>query len=434
MDLEAQLDSLLERLEETDPVSVPTDLRHQPPEPEPPAPVAPVPEPAEPVAEASQAQPEPLAASEDAVVPEQAADGDAQPPPAAAADPVSAQDAQPVSTQEAQPDAGQETGQVNEAVKGNDPESIASMASGLLDQQIDATIDAATAPSDQGDGGAEPQASAEPAEPEKAQAESKPSGSLSEDDLASQIQGLLNDVQGKDKDATPPQEPVAAAEPAAGAEAPPAAPPEAEPVEAVADAATEAPSETGAVSIDQIDEMLADSAAQAIQKEAPPVSRVPGTDEVLAAQDEAEAKAQQDAQAQEPTEPQPATPVPAQPQPVGEAAQAKPEPVQSQGASAADVAKELNEDAQAQPAEPAPVPVGDPEPQAQPVGVAQATPAEVVIKTGNLHKAEHALRRVCGTINRPLKRLSPEMRDAVGYVGVLTTAVAMFVIAFGMLF
>lgn len=433
MDLEAQLDSLLKRLEETDPASVPTDLRHQPPEPEAPVPEPAEPTPAEPVAEASQAQPEPPAAGEDAVVPEQAAAEDAQPPPATAADPVSAQDAQPVSTQEAQPDAGQKTGQVNEAVKGNDPESIASMASGLLDQQIDATINAATAPSDQGDGGAEPQASAEPAEPQKAQAEPKPSVSLSEDDLAGQIQGLLDEVQKKDKDTIPPREPVAA-EPAAGAEAPPAAPPEAEPVEAVADAATEAPSETGAVSIDQIDEMLADSAAQAIQTEAPPVSRVPGTDEVLAAQDEAEAKAQQDAQAQEPTEPQPATPVPAQPQPVGEAAQAKPEPVQSQGASAADVAKELNEDAQAQPAEPAPVPVGDPKPQAQPVGVVQATPAEVVIKTGNLKKAEHALRRVCGTINRPLKRLSPEMRDAVGYVGVLTTAVAMFVIAFGMLF
>ena len=44
------------------------------------------------------------------------------------------------------------------------------------------------------------------------------------------------------------------------------------------------------------------------------------------------------------------------------------------------------------------------------------------------------LYRICGKINRPLGRLSPEMRDTVGYVGVVTTALGFFIFLHGLLF
>jgi nicotinate-nucleotide--dimethylbenzimidazole phosphoribosyltransferase len=464
LDLEAQLDALLTRLEETDPQSVPADLRKHPPEPAEPVAETPKPEAVSQEAVSEEAVSEGVAAQEPVA---QAADAEAaQPQPVTAGEPAIAQDAtqdvmqdathgaaQDVAQDTAQ-DGGQPSGQAGEAVINDEPQPVAATASDLLDQQIDDTIDAATAPADPGSDSAEPQTPAQPPEPAEAQAGSGSAGSLSEDDLASQIQGLLNEVQEKGVDAIPPGEPDGAPDPTAGAQAeaqteaqadtPPAvdgvqataavdgaeAPPAMEAVEVKADPAQGAASaQDRDVPIDQIDEMLAKSAEQAIQQEAPPAPQVPGTDEVLAAQAEAEARDRLEAEARRGPEP-----TPVQPDPAGEAVAVEPQPVPIQGASAADVAKELDEDTQAPPAEPAPVSEAQPQ-AAAPVAVEQAAPAAVVVvKTGHLRKAERALRLVCGKVNRPLNRLSPEMRDTVGYIGVVTTGLALFIFVYGLLF
>ena len=307
------------------------------------------------------------------------------------------------------------------------------MASNLLDQQIEATIESASSltgakPADVGTG--EDQGQAEPDEPAVEASRPKTSKPLSDNELGDQIQALLNDVQ------TQQAQPLAASPPAASESEPP-------PVTAeVATQADEAP-EAGVVSIQQIDAMLAESAEQAIEAEPDPSERVPGTDEIFAAEQQAEAQAAEararvtaeaeaqalasSAQAEAAHEPVP-QPVPAEPQP---------QPTQSFSADADDVARELDEEPQPAPSpSPAASPVEAVIPQAEPASVQEVShePAEAVVPQANLKKAELAMLHLCGTINRPLNRLSPEMRDLVGWVGVVTVGLGFFVLLYGVLF
>jgi hypothetical protein len=68
------------------------------------------------------------------------------------------------------------------------------------------------------------------------------------------------------------------------------------------------------------------------------------------------------------------------------------------------------------------------------VSIGEEQDVAVVTKPGNLHKAERAMFHLCRTVNRPLNRLSPEMRDNIGYVGVLTTGLGLFWVLFGVIF
>jgi ribonuclease E len=468
IDLEAQLDELLRQLEEVDPETVPADYRKNiPDEPVADEPVVPEPVAAEPV----EAEPAPVA-------PEMSADQIAGLVAAeATADPAGA--------------GGEETVEAAapaDTAKGLDVDEVASLAASLLDQQIDATIESSASGAEQKEAqtsaaaAGAPQASAgEEAKPkavtpfneddlasqienllkapeesaaaapavETAGDEAKPKTfkAVDEDELTSQIEGLLNNVQNKDGDATPAmaQEPaeksaedvtqsvVAEAMAEAAASPEPVAAEQAEsPTTAPEEMTAEDPADTGAVSIDQIDAMLAESAEQAIEH-GPEVDPdvPPGTDELLAeqakAEQEAEARAQADRDAAAPvavTEPESEAEPESAPAPKPVAA-AEPQAV---GASAADVAQELDADAQAADET---IP-HDEDAEAVLQGEAQMEP--VVIRQSGLKKAELALRLTCGKINRPLNRLSPEMRDTVGYAGVLTTAMAFFFIIFGVIF
>ncbi len=431
MDLEAQLDDLLNRLEEVDPETVPADLRKNPP--------------AEPVA------PEPIEAQ-------------------AAEEPEPVEGVQVVGEASVDEPAPTDPGSQGQ---GLDLESIASMASDLLNQQIDATIESSAgdadpkvssapdSPTDSESAQAPEPAVVESAAPESAAVEAskpEPLVPLGEDDLASQIQGLLNEVQTQGAGAIADKEPAAAvAEEAPSADesqavaedvvdestdvkTPTAAvePAEAAGVEA---GASDPDPNAGAVSIDQIDAMLADSAEQAIEHGPAPATDIPpGTDEVLAAQakaeQEAEARAKADRDAAELPGAQTSEPQP-EPEPVAESVAepvaVEPQPVEAIGASAEDVAKELDEEAQ-----PAAVAVPADE-LAEPVSAETAfadepQAGEVVIRQSRLKKAERRMLQICGRVNRPLSGLSPEMRDTVGYAGVLTTAVAMFMVLYGVLF
>jgi len=44
------------------------------------------------------------------------------------------------------------------------------------------------------------------------------------------------------------------------------------------------------------------------------------------------------------------------------------------------------------------------------------------------------LRRVCATVNRPMGKLSPEMRNTVGYIGLATLANASLLLVYRVLF
>jgi hypothetical protein len=188
------------------------------------------------------------------------------------------------------------------------------------------------------------------------------------------------------------------------------------------DRATEAfssdSSDAGAVSIEQIDAMLAESAEQAIEQEPEPVDEVPGTDEILAAQ-ALEEDAQQQAQEQPIAPPRAET---KKPEPAPEPA---PQPV---GATASDVADELDEDDLPTPAAATPARAYQPDPDDA------FEPAAVVIHESALKNAEQRLLFICGKINRPLNRLSPEMKDTVGWVGVVTLGFSLVVILYGLVF
>ena len=396
--LEAQLDALLSELEAVDPQSVPADLRKNTEESEP-----------TPVEPESQAQPVP------------------EPVPQPA--PIAAED-----TSQADLPPKQEL----------EHESIASMASNMLDKQIEATIEAASGVTESTD--TQPQATAD--EPAPA-SEPKPSDGLSEDALGDQINALLNDVQAQSTqtEAAPEPEPA----PVAEAEPTPEQIPEPAPVQTQPVAATPAdtdegtaesgePTDAGAISIQQIDAMLAESAEQAIETEPEAGEHVPGTDEILATQAQAEAS-EVEAQATAASEAQ-AIEASAEPQPTPE-----PTPVQSFEAGADDVARELDEDVQPQPvaAEPAPAPAASAvfeaaveETSQAPAGEARPDetpkPPAVVVDEAGLKKAEHTLLRICGKINRPLYRLSSEMRDLVGWVGVVTLGLGLFMFLFGLIF
>jgi len=387
LSLDEQLDALIKRLEEVEPSLVPADLRQNPPqEPTPAQEPAPEPQPAaEPVtAEATPDTPEEPDAPQDAgleaqldtllneISPETPAATEQEPAP------------KPV-----------------EAVKAVDTEvdldSVEQLASDLIDQQIDS----ATQPDKQ---------------PEETEAKPTESVTLSEDDLSSQIESLLKDAQLTGSGEAPPAEPVKAEPPAAEAE-----PKLAQTVPQTPDTSADpAPAEgSGSASIEQIDAMLADSAEQAIEKASTETvaetPRVPGTDEVLAQQ----AKAEEEAQAQKQSAEPPTPPETA--------------PVQTAGATAEDVARELDEDAEASPQKTPEQAQTVTEPQ-QPAEVGAPTEVTAVTKPGNLRKAERAMFYLCKTINRPANFLSPEMRDNIGYVGVLTTAVGCFVLLYGVLF
>ncbi len=413
MDLEAQLDDLLHRLEEVDPESVPADLRQHKPE--------------EPVVEPVAAEPkEPEVVEAEAVAEPVAAETEAK--SEAEAEAEAEMIAQQVATDAVNPEAVVEKSDTGGKEKESagigeslDLDALGSMVTDLLDKQIDSKIEAACEP--------EP----EPTPAAGIEEEAKPEAvvAVSEDDLASQIQGLLDDVQAKGVDAVTSKEPEAqAAQDVTEPE-----PVEPEPVETMAgtEEATsqaESPEDAGAVSIDQIDAMLAESAEQAIEHGPEVEAGVPGTDEVLAAEakaeQEAEARAQAKRESAEQVVPEPVSET--EPEPISAT---EPQAVEAIGASAADVANELDEEAQAVgvsiPADEAGEPVS-----AEPVGV--DVPEAVIINHSGLKKAEHALLQVCGKINRPLNGLSPEMRDTVGYAGVVTTALAMFMFIYGVLF
>jgi hypothetical protein len=368
--LEAQLDELIGDLEAVDPQSVPPDLRKNKSEPE---------------AEPAPAAPEPVEAAQD----------EPQPVPAV-------------------PEASDEAG--SPPKQELDIESVASMAANLLDQQIESTIESASQVKDDA-----------PAEPVPATPEPAVSGATSNDELGDQIQALLDDIQSQG--AEPEPEPAAAEEPQ-----PEPAPAEPQPVAAAP--VDEPDADSGAVSIEQIDAMLAESAEQALESEPEAPEHVPGTDEILAAQAEAEAaeaaaKASVEAEAGAIEE---ATP---------------PQPAQAFEAGAEDVARELDADEQAEPAPAAAEPQASDvfasaaEPQAEPTAEAvpesAAEPAEteapaVVVDKSALQRAERSMLRVCYRINRPVQRLSPEIRNTVGYVGVLTTGVGAVLFLYGVLF
>ncbi len=413
LDLEAQLDKLLADLEETDPESVPADLRQHS------DPVDDQPEPE---------TPDEVVAETDAA-PEPTEPPDESPEPAVAEADVASQ---------TEPEK-----------QGVDLESIASMASNLLDQQIQNTIESASELIDSGDTEQAPEsaktddvaAAATTETPTPADASSSATDEPSEsgiDALGGQIDSLLKDMLSQDNQ---PQADEAKAE--AVDESPP---------QPTADVPS-APDETGGaagVSIEQIDAMLADSAEQAIEQESDQ-SPVPGTDEILAAQAAEEAKAAEAKAEADSAQAAPEAEVETAAEP--ETAETESQPAQAFEAGAEDVARELAEDAQASPAETASEPAQTQEP-AETVASEPATsqadssevfaesaempeaeiPADVVINASALKKAEQSMLVICGKINRPLYRLSPEMRDTVGYVGVLTTAIALFLTIYGLLF
>lgn len=433
MNLEAQLDALLRRLEKVDPATLPADLRKAPAES-----AAKVPQPnsetesvTEPISETPTPTPDP--------------DAQTAPP-----DPIVAS-AKPTQAQDGEKKVISKTSDA-------DLESIAAMADNLIDQQINQTPQAASTPDQQAtpqaaQGTDEPspddkppasalspvQAQADESDKPQASAEPPPPAapvSLSEDDLANQIESLLNNVKEQGADAVPPAKPdqpaqAAKPEPVAADQPPTASPetPSEVPQPAAVDQAPPQASTTdGTASIKDIDSMLAASAQQAIEQDSgevetsEPPTQVPGTDELLAAQSKAELQQAAPQPTEVPAEPQTTAPQPAQ------------APGVTAGATAQDVAAELNEDEQQQPTEPVVAAGDDPQTDAQPAPTDQAQDLTVVIKPGHLRKAERALCHVCGTINKPLGQFSPETRDTVGYVGVVTMAMAIFWIAFGVLF
>ncbi len=447
MDLESQLDSLLERLEEADPKTVPADLRH-PPEELQPAEAATEPAP-EPVAESVPSQPEP----------------DAKPPSEEPAPQPVGESPQPAAAMVDPADSGVDE-KPAKPTGGFDLDTIAAMAADLLNNQVDQTIDAASKPADpapapqQADGPAQPVAestddapstepvAATPDEPAKPQPSSDQpdakAASLTEDDLAGQIQSLLNDVKQQDQAPAPPAETDKPAEPVAEAPSQPDTPQAQE--QAVVDQSPDtdadqvpepAQAEEPAVSIDQIDSMLAESAEQAIEQDADEAgepteaAHVPGTDEVLASQAQAEERAELEAKAQAELSAQAST----QDQAPAPADEPQPAAVPSAGATAQDVAAELDQDAQAVPVAAEVADAGDSQgDETEPQPVSAAPSPAVVIKQGNLAKAERTLRKVCGVINSPLRRVSPELRDTVGYVSILILGSALSLLAFGLLF
>ena len=534
MDLEAQLDHLLNDLEEVEPDAVPVDLRKnkppetpQPPEAaEPPESAEPEPAPVDAGADAQTA--EPAAAAEDAAAAEAPAEQglSADTIAAMASDLLDSQidstiEAASVDAAPEEPAAAPENPEVSQTVQhepepvpvdaGPEPEPIKPLSEDELASQLDSLLtqvqNPTAVPTEPGVGSPV----SESTEAEEAAAEAvtesqtpEPAKSLSEDDLASQLDSLLAEVKNPDaakasagevadavetagaaaaepETATPAkslseddlasqldslltqaQNPTAAAE-AASTDEPTAGAAEAdidsaEPAEVVASTDTAAEDEDAStVSIDQIDAMLAETAEQAIEHgPAPETDIPPGTDEVLAAQakaeEEAEARAQADRDAAEPVpvpaeaasapEPEPVpVPVPveaSEPEPV--AVEPQPVPVEAGavaagGASAADVANELDNDAQAS---------GQPDD-----GLAEAAFAEpfqgedgheavddgqVHVNHSGLKKAEFALLMICSKVNKPLNRLSPEMRDSVGYAGLATTGLAFFMLIYGVLF
>ena len=360
------------------------------------------------------------------------------------------------------PEAGAEASTESDA-----PKTVASLSEDDLASQLDTLL---TQVQNQGAVPAEPSAEApvseaveptavEAGEVPEAVAEAsaevdapKPVASLSEDDLANQIQNLLNEVQN----------PGAVAQ--AGADTPAeevgeAATESVEPTEVIAGtdaAAMDEIEDASAVSIDQIDAMLAESAAEAIEHgPAPETDIPPGTDEVLAAQakaeEEAEARAKADRDAAEPTpvpvpvevsavEPEPIpvpVPVPApaqaaEPEPV--AVEPTPAAVGAGGASAQDVANELDNDSPM---------AGSSDDELAEAAFTEAVQnnaaeagfdAEPVMSRSGLKKAEYALLMICSKVNKPLNRLSPEVRHSVGYVGVATTTLGLFMFLYGVMF
>ncbi len=447
MDLEAQLDALLSDLEEVDPQSVPADLRKKPGNAGA-KPVEPRPEP-EPVAEA-EPEAQPVAA-------------DAEPVPAPTTE-IEEQEEEPP----AQPMAASEdSSQAKKPKMGLDLETIASMASNLLDEQIESTIESASNVIDRVEGEAKAEADAaatEQAAKESTEAafESKTGGAVDNDVLGEQLAALMQDMQTMNSETEAEAE---QAEAVSQTSAVVEASVEADDLTASMESASELEDEPGAVSIEQIDAMLAESAEQALASGDESDQPVPGTDEILAAQAEAEDRAaEESAQAMAAVEaqPEPVTtgqvaepePAPIPTEAVTEAAEApQPVPVQSFDASAEDVARELDNDsaAETKAAIPAPKPVPVAAQAVASTNVSQQAVAdasddnagqeqdgpvesEMVIKESGLAKAERMLLRLCRRINHPLQRLSPEMRDTVGYVGILTTAVALFMIAFGLIF
>ena len=476
MDLEAQLDHLLNDLEEVEPDAVPVDLRKNKPPETPQPPEAAEPEPAPIDAEADAQTAEPAAAAEDAAAAEAPAEQglSADTIAAMASDLLDSQidstiEAASVDAAPEEPAAAPEAPEVSQTVQhepepvpvdaGPEPEPIKPLSEDELASQLDSLLtqvqNPTAVPTEPGAGSPV----SESTEAQEAAAEAvtesqtpEPAQSLSEDDLASQLDSLLTQVQN----------PTAAAE-AASTDEPTAGAAEAdidsaEPAEVVAstDAAIE-DEDAGAVSIDQIDAMLAETAEQAIEHgPAPETDIPPGTDEVLAAQakaeEEAEARAQADRDAAEPVpvpaeaasapEPEPVpVPVPveaSEPEPV--AVEPQPVPVEAGavaagGASAADVANELDNDAQAS---------GQPDNGLTEAAFAEPFQGEdgheafddgqVHVNHSGLKKAEFALLMICSKVNKPLNRLSPEMRDSVGYAGLATTGLAFFMLIYGVLF
>ena len=526
MDLEAQLDHLLNDLEEVEPDAVPVDLRKNKPPETPQPPEAAEPEPAPIDAEADAQTAEPAAAAEDAAAAEAPAEQglSADTIAAMASDLLDSQidstiEAASVEATPEEPAAAPEAPEISQTVQhepepvpvdaGPEPEPIKPLSEDELASQLDSLLtqvqNPTAVPTEPGAGSPV----SESTEAQEAAAEAvtesqtpEPAKSLSEDDLASQLDSLLAEVKnpgaakesvGEAADAveaaavsepdtatpakslseddlasqldsllTQVQNPTAAAE-AASTDEPTAETAGSniesiEPTEVVAGTDTAAEDEDAStVSIDQIDAMLAETAEQAIEHgPAPETDIPPGTDEVLAAQakaeEEAEARAQADRDAAEPVpvpaeaasapEPEP-VPVPApveasEPDPV--AVEPQPVPVEAGavaagGASAADVANELDNDAQAS---------GQPDNGLTEAAFAEPFQGEdgheafddgqVHVNHSGLKKAEFALLMICSKVNKPLNRLSPEMRDSVGYAGLATTGLAFFMLIYGVLF
>lgn len=436
--LESQLDDLIGELEAVDPQSVPADLRkNQDPD---------------------EASPEPE--SEPPLQPEAPAEDELSPQPVATSEPLTpaaepAAEVQPQAEQKSEPPpdtpteptpeptaaAAEDTSRETPEKKPMDLESIASMASNLLDQQIQNTIESASEVLESDDADAEPEpepadtsASADDvtntaeasADDSSADTASKPKTS-DLNDLGGQLDALLTEMK------VQPQVEAdeSGAEQAEPAEAISDEEPEPIPIEAASSGASDEAEEPVVVSIDQIDAMLAESAEKAIEQEPAPV---PGTDEILAAQAEAEAR-EAEAQAEEATvEPGP-MPVPSSAQVDDDTspadAEPEPQPIQTFEATADDVAHELASDeppeqSQAAPAQPV---------EAQALELSDTDePLEPVIHESGLKKAEQQLLRLCARINKPLDRLSDESRNTVGYIGVLTTAIALFLTLYGLLF
>jgi len=401
--LEAQLDALLDDLEAAEPQMVPKDLRKHKPEPTAPQPVAQEPAQPAPTPSPAEAQPKPakkgLDLDEIAALASSMLDNQIE-QTIAAAKPKEAD------TPPAQPQPRPQAVETPEkpAKKGLDLESIASMASNLLDKQINDMVaesaGANPAPPTALASDAESTATDAPA-PGPAPGPDVTSKALGEDELSAQIQALLNHVQAQPD----------FGETGSAKDAPDPAPDTHE---------AKAPSSgAGAVSIDEIDAMLAESAEHAIQHEPQPVSEVPGTDEILAAQALEE-------DAQHPLDAQPAY----QPQGWNEKPAPPPTPVVAQpaGATADDVADELDRDDIPAPAKPAPAKAHRPDPHDA------LEPDAVTINQSALKKAEKTLLRLCGKVNRPLNRLSPEMKDTVGYVGVVVLLPALCLILYGLVF